>query len=249
MDSHIQMPKLMLRRFENDKHELYYYDLETHVLGKGSARSTNTEEDYYSEGMESLLNRSIETPFSKVLRYIDAIDFDSDSFSLFSGFEKTVKDFLKALFVRNPNNVDEIEKHSIFFQLCDERSKHDVAVWMGMEEAYSQALYDLFFPTFCVNQSDTPFVLPISGSYGFTHNGIKHINLPIDPKTAITLIDKKKVETIIKDETVHLYLITNDKQAEKFNMMAYENQQRLGYGRVVSNRKDVLERLICCSSN
>ena len=59
MDSHIQMPKFMLRRFENEQHELLYYDVETNVIAKGFPKSINTEEDYYSDVMESILNREI----------------------------------------------------------------------------------------------------------------------------------------------------------------------------------------------
>lgn len=80
--------------------------------------------------------------------------------------------------------------------------------------------------------------------YGFKHQGIIHVNLPIDPWTAITLIDRNQVEKIIKDDLVHLYLITEDRHSEMFNWFALENQKRQGYGRVISNQREVLERLI-----
>lgn len=238
------MPKLVLKRFENVKHELFSYDVITKRITKGHAKTINTEKGYYSEGMETILNRDIETPFSKVLKYVDSIDYESDSFGLFPGFEKAVKDFLKALYVRNPMNVDDMEKQSDFFQLLDVQSRHDVAVWMGMEEVNDQKLFAPFIPTFSVNRSSVPFVLPICGYYGFTHNGIKHLNLPIDPWTAITLIDKHRVDTITKDGLVHIYLITAEKQTDQFNRLALENQRSLQYGSVVSNSREILERLI-----
>lgn len=179
-----------------------------------------------------------------MVKYIDRIDFDAEPFNLFPRFEITVKQFLRALFARNPNNVNAIDENSLLFQFYDLKSKHDATVITGMEEANEQALFDHFFPTFSVNRSNVPFVLPVNGFYGFKHQDIKHINLPIDPWTAITLIDKNEVDTIFKDGLVHLYLITEDKHSKIFNMMALENQRRQGYGRIVSDRRDVLEQIV-----
>ena len=52
VNSHIQMPKLLLRRFHNDKTRFCYYDVKGRFIGtKGTAESTNTEFGYWREGL------------------------------------------------------------------------------------------------------------------------------------------------------------------------------------------------------
>ena len=67
--SHIQMPKCILKKFQNRNNRLFYYDVKENHIGKnGSANSINTEKGYYSKDTERYLQEKIETPFSKLLR-------------------------------------------------------------------------------------------------------------------------------------------------------------------------------------
>ena len=66
INSHIVLSKFLLKNFEID-HSFWYYDIDKDVVAKGHASSFNTEKGYYSDETELMLNREIETPFSKLL--------------------------------------------------------------------------------------------------------------------------------------------------------------------------------------
>jgi len=98
IQSHIQMPKLLLKRFHNDNNRFCYYDVKRGFIGtKGTAESTNTELGYYSLATEHYLRDKIETPFGKILAYIDKIDFDQECFHIASDFEQSTRNFIYAL--------------------------------------------------------------------------------------------------------------------------------------------------------
>lgn len=70
MNSHIQMPKCVLKQFANEDNVLFYYNFKDGHIAKSSAKYINTEKNYYSDEMEMFFNRNIETPFSKVIEEI-----------------------------------------------------------------------------------------------------------------------------------------------------------------------------------
>ena len=65
INSHIILPKFLLKNFEID-HSFWYYDIDGYYIAKGYASSFNTEKGYYSEEMEQILNSTVETPFSNL---------------------------------------------------------------------------------------------------------------------------------------------------------------------------------------
>ncbi len=77
INSHIQMPESALKRFENQHHQYYYYDVEGQFIGNhGHASSTNTQHGFYSRDVEEFLNANIETPFSNLMKTVDEIHID-----------------------------------------------------------------------------------------------------------------------------------------------------------------------------
>lgn len=241
ISSHIQMPKLMLKRFSYDKHGYhYYFDVKQGYIGRGHCRTTNTEIGYYSETAEGMLNEAIETPFSMLLQKLDIIDFDAGTFYLDSEFDKITKQFLAALLVRNPKTIEKGIDTSFFLQFFSDQEQHDLMVMAGIDEAEKVKIFDNYLITFTVNKSNTPFVLPISGLYYYTINGIGHLNFPIRPNLAITLVDKKHADKIVHDGVVSMYIINDDKHANMINRFAFRSQYKMGYGRIVSNSKDAL---------
>ena len=76
VDSHIQMPRFLLARFENECHSFFYYDVKKGFIGSnGHAKSMNTEHGYYPDEVEKLLSDEIEKPFSQVLKLKCTRDF------------------------------------------------------------------------------------------------------------------------------------------------------------------------------
>ena len=74
MNSHIQMPRFILKGFEDEKHFLYCYSFEYNRVINGHSQTLNTEQDYYSDQAEGYLSQNMENPFSDILRFIKGID-------------------------------------------------------------------------------------------------------------------------------------------------------------------------------
>ena len=80
MNSHIQMPRFLLSRFENEYHSFFYYDVEKGLIGtNGHAKSMNTEHGYYPDVIEKYFSNELEQPFSKFLRRVDSLDINKPS--------------------------------------------------------------------------------------------------------------------------------------------------------------------------
>ena len=105
INSHIVLPKFLLKNFEID-HSFWYYDIDKDVVAKGHASSFNTEKGYYSDGVEQTLNSEVETPFSNLLNeYSNSIRGD-DEFEMSLNDILCIKRFFYSFLCRNPQMVE-----------------------------------------------------------------------------------------------------------------------------------------------
>ena len=240
--SHIQMPKCLLKRFEWKGH-FYYYDVKNGFIGKnGHARSINTEMGYYSESIESYLNREVENPFSNMLSEIDQIDFNSKAVPVF-GEHPAIKSFLYSLICRSPDYIQEIHKNSVLFQFFDTTSQHDTAVSLGMKLMTKNGYFDSFYTTFTINRSSIPFVLTMQGLFSFKFKDSIIAMLPIDPKKALTFVKEESQG----NPAFHLMETSDEEVIRTFNSIASTRQVAQGYGYIVSSSREALESAIRCN--
>ena len=244
------MPKLLLKRFENKNHCLYYFDVKKGVIGSnGHAKSLNTELGYYSAEVETYLNNYVETPFSDLLSQIDSIDFDASSFDMPPKLPELIKRFIYSLIVRSPQMIPEIKKNSIYYQFMTPQAQHDFAVQTGMSMAESMGILNDWFVTFAVNKSTTPFVLPLFGLYNFRYDSIDMALLPISPYKSILLVKNDGYRSFVYDGVMSMLLISDDAQMDWFNRHAFSAQSDAGYGYVVSPDKASLEKCLKTNSH
>lgn len=247
INSHIQMPRCVLKRFENEQHFMYYYDVKKEIIGNnGHAKSINTQEGYFSPDVEEILNNRIEKPFADVLSFIDNIDFETPNSIITPEGEKTIKNFIYALCVRDSQMLSSISEHSVFFQFFSEQDQHDIAVIEGMNQAQILKTFDPYTVTFTINRTQSPFVLPTRGLYSYKMNGVNLHNLPISPEIAITLINKNDSHKIIENDIMMMFLINSgeEKAIDAFNGFAVKTQCQSGQGYVVSTTSDALKKAV-----
>lgn len=245
VDSHIQMPRFLLARFENDHHSFFYYDVKKGFIGtNGHAKSMNTEHGYYPDEVEKLLSDEKEKPFSHVLKFIDSLDLEKPFFTMTHTDESNIKQFLVSLMIRSPLFMDSINKNSVFFQFFSPADQRTLAISQGIMEAEKQKVFDHYRVTFTVNKTEKPFILPISGLYSYSLNGYAHVSLPVSPQIAITLVDNAGIPFVEKEGITRLYLIAEDKYVTKLNGFAFRQQCKQGYGVVISPAKEALEELL-----
>ena len=240
MNSHIQMPRFLLSRFENEYHSFFYYDVEKGLIGtNGHAKSMNTEHGYYPDVIEKYFSNELEQPFSKFLRRVDSLDINKPSFAMTNLDETNIKQFFISLIVRSPLLIDGIKENSVFFPFYSPTDQHTIAISQGIIE--SQKIFDNYHATFTVNITSKPFILPICGIYNYKLNGYMHISLPVSPKIAITLIESSGFYSIKREGIYGLYQINQENHAIQLNRCAFQQQCKQKYGCVISPIKDALE--------
>lgn len=92
MNSHIQIPKLILKNFADHNHRLHYYDFEKGVYGRSSPKSFYTEENYYSEEVEKYWDVEIESKLGVLAKLLKELTFEG-KFSLPANYENTAIDY------------------------------------------------------------------------------------------------------------------------------------------------------------
>lgn len=244
VNSHIQMPRFLLTRFENENHSFFYYDVKKRYIGaNGHAKSMYTERGYYPDVIEKYLNKELERPFSQFLQFVDSI-LDKPSFEMTNADENTIKQFLASLIIRSPLFIDSLKNNSVFFQFLSPTDQHTIAISRGMEEAQKKKIFANYFVSFTINKTTKPFVLPISGIYYYKLNEYTHVSLPISPTVAITMIESAGVPSVENEGITRMYRITQEKHVIEFNKCAFKEQCDQSYGYVISPSKDALEELL-----
>ena len=141
VNSHIQMPKCVLRNFADEQQTVHYFDFEENAIKIGRAASLNTELGYYSQDTEDYLRDNIETPFGKVMAFLKGISKD-DTFSVSDTLFDDVRKFLYSLMSRSPNMLDSVTKSSAFFQFLPKQAQHDYVAVTGIQIAQNRGLFD-----------------------------------------------------------------------------------------------------------
>lgn len=244
VQSHIQMPKLLLKQFHNQSSHFYYYDITKKYIGtRGSANSLNTEYGYYSIQTEHYLRDRVETSFGKVLATIRTIDFKQDTISIDSSFKPIVMDFIFSLIARDPILQRELQKNSIYAQFLPIRVQHDFAATHGVDIGRKNNMFADYILTFIVNQTNIPFVLPIGGLYNYSLNGHSCVNLPISPQLALCLVHKDYAERLIHKETISMFSTDISDTIMCMNNVAFKAQVERDWGYVVCPEREELDRL------
>ena len=238
IQSHILLPKFLLKRFEDERHFLYYLGIEKDSTVKIShAKSLNTKKGYYSPEVERYLQINIENPFSKVLKVIDSADYDLNDVYIDNEMADIVKDYALSLYSRSPFAIESLNETSIYFRLFPIQDKADIAVSLSQETGTKNNIFQEYQVTIMINKTNVPFVLPLSGMYGFEKSSKKYILMPVSPKRSLVLIEhEKKVPRKI-------FEIDDDSIVNFFNLKAYKHQCNQQYGYIICDRKDTLEEI------
>ena len=246
MNSHITVPKCVLKQFALDKNGFYKYDVQTKIISRGYPRTTFTEEGYYSKTIEGVLCNTIETPLSKLFEYVKGFNNCSLPLTIPADILEVSTNYFRALIARSPTLCDSVKRDSFFFQFASQQAQHDMTLCYALQEEKMDELIDKFELTFMINETDTPFVLPIRGLYEFRINNVLCINIPLNPKCALMLKEKgKRIHLDIEEKNVITILPKGyDDVANKINSFAIQRQKQDGFGCVVCNIKDVLEGLV-----
>ena len=242
INSHILLPKFLLKNFEID-HFFWLYDIDGGFIGRGFASSFNTEKGYYSDATEHILNAAVEAPFSNLLKRYRSAILSNEEFGMSWDDILLTKRFFYSLLSRNPQMVRVIKSHSVYYQFLPETDQHGYAAIAGIQEAEKKDLFNDYDVAFFINQTETPFVIPNCGIYNLILRGAQTLAFPVSPVLMFAL---GKGMGVKGEDTVELQrgIIAEETVVKQMNMQAFRQQVSMnGGGRIICSQKEELERL------
>lgn len=251
INSHIQIPKFILKNYEDQRGTLYQLDADTKEINLGHAKSINTRKGYFSNEVEEMMQRYFETPFAKLLKEIRNFDFSFSYLNVTNEFWDIIKRFILLTLARTPEMYDNIVSNTVYarFVAVKDEEKADIAVETCMTLG-GETVLDEFTITFIINRSSVPFVLPMCGLYSAPFSQYSSLIYPVAPDFAITLVKGKIIQDLVEGNQIKLFMLTDDGLTRKLNCRALLEQcrfdcyEKMGNKKVISNDRDVLETLV-----
>ena len=220
VDSHVQLPKLLLRNFRTENH-LFYLKTESNRILRSSAKSYNTCFGYYSIWFEQYLSINYEKIISDIINiFIPFINGEVENITLKDLNKNINKLFFMAL-IRNPKYVKEINDYSLTSQLFD--GGYDAEFLAITGEKMDNNFIKKYTPVPLVNITNKNLVtLKSLVSNLNIDGGIECMVMLLHPKFAIALVPNEYYKKMIEEQGYQTYLQLNDENALiKMNKQIY----------------------------
>jgi len=245
IDSHIQMPKVILKQFVNENKDQYIYDFTCPWVKKGHPVSINTEKGYYSEHTEQYLNRKVETPIGKTIELLNNENVLKQDVVEIAGLDILAKRYFYSLISRSSMMLEAVDKSSFFFQFFTEQDRHDMAVEYSMEISEKQNLFGEHLITLFENRTEVPFVLPLCGHYTYEFDQAPCIILPLTPRHAIAMIHETATGSFMYgDGIINKLFVSKPDTIERMNRKAFIYEKENNTRGIVSSSKQYLNLLV-----
>ena len=106
MNSHILIPKVILKHFALQGGSLFYYDIKSGEVKRGYAATLNTQKGYYSSEVEKFLSANIESPMGKIIgilqkAYNDLFKTNKVEMTFYAQNIKALKNYVYSLITRS----------------------------------------------------------------------------------------------------------------------------------------------------
>lgn len=242
MQSHIQMPRCVLAEFVNGNKSFYKYNVENGKINIGFPKRTFTSENYYSEAMESALNKHIESPLRTLLDFARILPTLTLPITLEDKVITLARTYIESLVARSPILFSSVNEESDLLGLFSIQDRHDIVVDYAMKNEEMRKFYDRFTLSFMVNETNTPFVLPTRGLYEFQYMGTLCLNAPLNPRCALMLEENNPSKNA--ESKIAVIPKTFDDILMKINGYALQRQRQDNVGYVVCYDKSILEQLV-----
>ena len=235
MNSHKQLPKCILKNY-SDHGRLYCYD----VLGKTyfvtSPNNFNTEENYFSEGMERQLSQNIEQPLGILVSVLKRA-FNSSQVLIKKNHTQTIYNYIYALLARSANMFNSVYEDLIFKEFFTLQQIHDFTVADSFKKMQQDNFLNNYKITFLFNRTADEILLASDGYTQYQAGKEIVLIVPISPKMAFILYQG----TDIYDGKI---VQANVECLSRLNAITVEQQKQRGQGCVLASKKEQLEKVI-----
>ncbi len=127
-------------------------------------------------------------------------------------------------------------------RLCKVEEENSLVVLIGSPIVKESILHN-YFSTISINNTNTPFVLPVCGMYSICCNDEIRILFPVTPKIALTLFHKENINEHIEDNIMDYFSIEDENVIKRCNQKAFETQCGYNWGYIVCPEREELDRL------
>lgn len=222
VDSHIQIPKGVLKHFSESSGRVYYLDMVTGRIGLAGAGVLGTEHGYYSEEQEHYLNKEIETPLTSLAAKVRLLLKDNKKTLTLSTAEETVfKKYITAAMARSQLSLDAFLSASVTADLCTDQQNHDDLVYLATmkNNGVAEILGDHFLVVL-INKTEDNLVVPRNCFYALISHDYECIVAPISPKCALCLFPPEYSEKISISKEYRLCHVENKEDVKIMNQRA-----------------------------
>ncbi len=237
VDSHVQLPKLLLKNYRTN-YNLFYLNTSSNKIIKSSAKNYNTSFGYYSLAFEEYLSVTYEKIISSIIElFIPFINQEVATITLKDLNTNINKLFFMAL-IRNPKYIKEINEHSLTAQLFD--GGYDAEYLAITGEKMNNNFIKGYTPVPLVNITNKNLVTIKSlVSNLYIDSGIECMIMLLHPKFAIALVPNDYYKKMIDEQGEQTYLRLNDeKTLIKMNKQIY-NCAKFNHDDVIGIKEDL----------
>lgn len=245
VDSHIQIPKGVLKHFTESSGRVFYLDVATGKIGLAGAGILGTEHGYYSEEQEHYLNKEIETPLTTLAAKVRLFLKSKNTLRLSTTEETVLKRYITAAMARSQLSLDAFLSSSVTADLCTDQQNHDDLVYLATmkNNGVAEILKDHFLVVL-INKTDIHLVVPRNCFYALISHGFECIVAPISPICALCLFPPEYAERISISKEYRLCHIENKEDIKLMNQRALMYEYMYNKTFVASATRNELDELV-----
>ena len=245
INSHVQLPKGILKHFVDSSQRTFYLDLNSGKIGLAGARKLGTEPGYFSERQEQYLSSEIEGPLCSLADQIRRfIDSEESELTLSLASELVFKKYITAAMARSELAMQSFFHNSETACLFSKQDNHDHMVFFSTHhnQGISTVIKDHQLSVI-VNKTDMHLVVPRNCYYTIYSEGVEMIVAPVSPVCALCLVPpgSSSKQTLLPNHTI--LLISKQEDISLMNTRALLLEYTINRKFLASSTKMELELL------
>ena len=247
VNSHIQIPKCILKHFCDDSQRAYYLDLKSGYVGMAGVKKLGTEYGYYSDDHEKYLSKEIEAPLAALAAKVrQLLDNDGLTIKLTTAEETLLKKYVTSSMARSTLALETMQNmlgvHSRL--LLSEQQKHDFISRFGTTQNNSAyKTFEKHYLVILVNRTSVNWVVPRNCFYAVSSSELECIVAPIAPQCALCLFPPEYAEKRAESMLYRLGIVNDPYFATMMNIRALLYEYLMNQTFVASASKAELEIL------
>ena len=188
IDSHVQITNAILKNFRRSDGKVMYLDLTTGKIGACSSGDLGTKNGYFSNEIETYLNKNFEDPYIKVINKIKPLlRNEKTSVALTVDDEQQVKKSIKNMILRSQLVKYSIIKNSQTAPMFATQIQNQLPFAFSYGFDYFKKIDD-YKMTILINNTEKQFIIARNCIYTIVVKEECWYITPISPKAAVALI-------------------------------------------------------------